>query len=72
LKHEAKHRKPKPSIPVQTLRRIPYYHQILSDLEQKGERFVSSKYLAAFFNVDDTQVRKDVSVIGYKGTRRSS
>jgi redox-sensing transcriptional repressor len=71
LKHEAKHRKPKPSIPVQTLRRIPYYHQILSDLEQKGERFVSSKYLAAFFNVDDTQVRKDVSVIGYKGKPKS-
>jgi len=59
--------KPKAVIPVQTLRRIPSYHQILSELEQRGERFVSSKYLAAFFQVDDTQVRKDVSVIGYKG-----
>ena len=64
-------KKPKPTIPVQTLRRIPYYHQILSDLEQKGERFVSSKYLAHFFRVDDTQVRKDVSVIGYKGKPKS-
>jgi len=63
--------KPKSTIPVQTLRRIPYYHQILSDLEQKGERFVSSKYLAHFFHVDDTQVRKDVSVIGYKGKPKS-
>ena len=52
---------------MQTLRRIPYYHQILTELEQKGERFVSSRYLAHFFRVDDTQVRKDVSVIGYKG-----
>jgi redox-sensing transcriptional repressor len=59
--------KPKEVIPVQTLRRIPAYHQILMELEQRGERFVSSKYLAAFFHVDDTQVRKDVSVIGYKG-----
>lgn len=56
---------------MQTLRRIPYYHQILSDMEQKGEQFVSSKYLAHFFHVDDTQVRKDVSVIGYKGKPKS-
>jgi redox-sensing transcriptional repressor len=71
LKSAEEPRKPKPTIPVQTLRRIPYYHQILSDLEQKGERFVSSKYLAHFFHVDDTQVRKDVSVIGYKGKPKS-
>jgi redox-sensing transcriptional repressor len=64
-------KKPKPTIPVQTLRRIPYYHQILSEMEQKGERFVSSKHLAHFFHVDDTQVRKDVSVIGYKGKPKS-
>jgi redox-sensing transcriptional repressor len=64
-------KQPKSTIPVQTLRRIPYYHQILSEMEQKGERFVSSKYLAHFFHVDDTQVRKDVSVIGYKGKPKS-
>lgn len=58
-------------IPVQTLRRIPYYHQILSEMELKGEQFVSSKHLAHFFQVDDTQVRKDVSVIGYKGKPKS-
>ncbi len=71
MKDTGKLKKPKSTIPVQTLRRIPYYHQILSDLEQKGERFVSSKYLAHFFHVDDTQVRKDVSVIGYKGKPKS-
>ena len=37
------------------------------DLELKGEVYVSSRYLAAFMQVDDTQVRKDVSVIGYRG-----
>ncbi|MEE9306639.1 MAG: redox-sensing transcriptional repressor Rex [Spirochaetia bacterium] len=71
MKDSEKLKKPKPTIPVQTLRRIPYYHQILSDMEQKGEQFVSSKYLAHFFHVDDTQVRKDVSVIGYKGKPKS-
>jgi redox-sensing transcriptional repressor len=40
-------------------------------MEQQGEQFVSSKYLAHFFHVDDTQVRKDVSVIGYKGKPKS-
>jgi redox-sensing transcriptional repressor len=54
-------------IPEQTLRRIPLYHQILTDLESRNERYVSSKYLATFMQVDDTQVRKDVSVIGYRG-----
>jgi redox-sensing transcriptional repressor len=64
-------RKPEATIPVQTLRRIPYYHQILTELEQRGEQFVSSRYLAHFFQVDDTQVRKDVSVIGYHGKPKS-
>ncbi|UCF99087.1 MAG: redox-sensing transcriptional repressor Rex [Spirochaetaceae bacterium] len=71
MKDHEKLKKPKSTIPVQTLRRIPYYHQILSELEQQGEQFVSSKYLAHFFHVDDTQVRKDVSVIGYKGKPKS-
>jgi len=71
LRNTEQPKKPKPTIPLQTLRRIPYYHQILSDLEEKGKKFVSSKYLAHFFHVDDTQVRKDVSVIGYKGKPKS-
>jgi len=58
-------------IPERTLRRIPHYHQILSDLESKGEQYVSSKYLAGFLQIDDTQVRKDVSVIGYRGKPKS-
>lgn len=59
------------TISEQTLRRIPHYHQILSDLETKGEKYVSSKYLAGFLQIDDTQVRKDVSVIGYRGKPKS-
>jgi len=58
-------------IPEQTLRRIPLYHQILSELEQKGEKYVSSACLANFFRIEDTQVRKDVSLINYKGKPKS-
>jgi len=50
-----------------TLRRIPRYHQILSGLERDGVAYVSSQYLATFCKIDATQVRKDVSTIGYKG-----
>jgi len=71
LRAKDKQAKPHDVIPVQTLRRIPHYHQILTELEQKGDQYVSSRYLAHFFQVDDTQVRKDVSVIGYKGKPKS-
>ena len=54
-------------IPEQTLRRIPLYHQILAEMQAQGEAYVSSRHLAQFFRIDDTQVRKDVSLIGYKG-----
>ncbi len=62
---------PESGIPEQTLRRIPMYYQILSEMEKKGEEYVSSKNLAKFFQVDDTQVRKDVAIIGYKGKPKS-
>ncbi len=58
-------------IPEQTLRRIPLYHQILAEMQAKGESNVSSRHLAQFFQIDDTQVRKDVSLIGYKGKPKS-
>jgi redox-sensing transcriptional repressor len=54
-------------IPEQTLRRIPLYHQILAEMQARAESYVSSRHLAQFFRIDDTQVRKDVSLIGYKG-----
>ena len=54
-------------IPEQTLRRIPLYHQILAEMQARSEAYVSSRHLAQFFRIDDTQVRKDVSLIGYKG-----
>ncbi|MBN2050298.1 MAG: redox-sensing transcriptional repressor Rex [Spirochaetales bacterium] len=55
------------NLPEQYLKRIPFYHQILSELALKNEAYVSSRYLAGFFNVDETQIRKDISLTGYKG-----
>jgi redox-sensing transcriptional repressor len=60
-----------PHIPEQTLRRIPLYHQILAEMQFRGETNVSSKHLARYFRIDDTQVRKDVSLVGYKGKPKS-
>jgi redox-sensing transcriptional repressor len=36
-------------------------------MQARGVAYVSSRHLAQFFRIDDTQVRKDVSLIGYKG-----
>ena len=41
------------------------------DLEGRGEPYVSSRFLADICEIDDTQVRKDVSVIGYRGKPKS-
>jgi redox-sensing transcriptional repressor len=40
-------------------------------MQVRGESNVSSRHLAQFFQIDDTQVRKDVSLIGYKGKPKS-
>jgi len=71
VKSENTLKRPEKSIPEQTLRRIPLYHQILSEMERQGKEHVSSKNLAQYFHVDDTQVRKDVAIIGYKGKPKS-
>ena len=65
------HQSGESNIPEQTLRRIPMYHQILSEMERKRVQYISSKQLARYFQVDDTQVRKDVAIIGYKGKPKS-
>jgi len=55
------------NLPEQYLKRIPFYLQILMELESNNEPYVSSRYLAGFFNVDETQIRKDISLTGYRG-----
>lgn len=51
--------------------RIFRYHQILTELDSRHDRFVSSKYMASILKIDDTQVRKDISLVGFRGKPKS-
>lgn len=52
-----------------TVRRLSSYYRILSDLEQKKVRTVSSAKLAQLGGITSAQVRKDLSYFGNFGTR---
>lgn len=67
LKPRESRKNPDDHVPEHTLSRIPRYHQILLDMELSGSQFVSSGYLSGFFEIDSTQVRKDLALIGYQG-----
>jgi redox-sensing transcriptional repressor len=52
-----------------TIRRLSSYYRILSDLEQKKVRTVSSAKLSQLGGITSAQVRKDLSYFGNFGTR---
>lgn len=54
-------------IPLPTLRRLPYYYNILCSFENSGFKYVSSAMIAKQMGIDDTQVRKDIASTGYIG-----
>ena len=54
-------------LPLPTLRRLPYYYNILCQMEQDGFTYISSKVIAKQLGIDDTQVRKDIATTGYMG-----
>ncbi len=49
------------------INRLTLYHSILSDYIEKKIEYISSPQIAEFLHVDNTQVRKDIAMIGYKG-----
>jgi redox-sensing transcriptional repressor len=55
------------NISVPTLKRLPYYYNIVCNAISAGENYISSAEIARKLDVDDTQVRKDIAVIGYMG-----
>ena len=55
------------TVPLPTLRRLPYYYNILCSFEQTGFKYVSSAMIAKQMGIDDTQVRKDIASTGYIG-----
>jgi redox-sensing transcriptional repressor len=65
----ATRRRSKPSdvvLPRSVLERLMHYYVCLSKYDP-GIEWISSPHLAGQFRVDDTQVRKDLAMIGVKG-----
>jgi len=56
-------------IPEATIRRLSRYSRSLEDMEQRGEKVVSSAQLASRCMVNAAQVRKDLAYFGEFGIR---
>lgn len=55
------------NISIPTLKRLPYYYNIVCNAISAGDNYISSAEIARKLDVDDTQVRKDIAAIGYMG-----
>ena len=60
---------PRNHIAESTIRRLSLYHRILSELEEREEKTISSRKLAELQKLTPAQVRKDLSFFGAFGTR---
>lgn len=49
------------------INRLTLYHSILTDYIEKNIEYISSPQIADLLHVDNTQVRKDIGLLGYKG-----
>lgn len=49
------------------INRLTLYHSILTDYIEKNIEYISSPKIAELLHVDNTQVRKDIALLGYKG-----
>lgn len=52
------------------INRLTLYHCILQDFLNSGEQYISSGQIAALLNIDDSQVRKDISILNNSGKSR--
>lgn len=52
---------------IPTLKRLPLYYNIAIRALARGENHISSAFIAEKLDIDATQVRKDIAVIGYVG-----
>ncbi len=52
---------------IPTLKRLPLYYNIAIRALERGENYISSAFIAEKLDIDATQVRKDIAVIGYVG-----
>ena len=52
------------------INRLTLYHCILTDYLEAKQEFISSKQIAQLLNIDDSQVRKDISMLNNSGKGR--
>lgn len=52
------------------INRLTLYHCILQDYLNSGETYISSGQIASLLNIDDSQVRKDISILNNSGKSR--
>ena len=52
------------------INRLTLYHCILRDYIELGHEFISSKQIAQLLKIDDSQVRKDISMLNNSGKCR--
>lgn len=57
-------------ISEKVINRLTLYHYILDDYEKKNIEFIASNQIASLLNIDDSQVRKDISVLNNSGKGR--
>ncbi len=49
------------------INRLTLYHSILTDYIEKNIEYISSTNIAELLHVDNTQIRKDIALLKYKG-----
>lgn len=49
------------------INRLTLYHSILTDYIEKNIEYISSPQIAELLHIDNTQVRKDIALLKYKG-----
>lgn len=54
-------------LPDKVINRLTLYHSILTDYIEKEIEYISSPQIAELLHIDNTQVRKDIALLNYKG-----
>ncbi|MBQ2644227.1 redox-sensing transcriptional repressor Rex [bacterium] len=57
----------KTDLSLKTINRLVQYHCILTAMEETGKDIVSSPQIAELLKIDDSQVRKDLNLLGNTG-----
>lgn len=55
------------SLTDKVINRLTLYHSILSDYIERNIEYISSPQIAELLHIDNTQVRKDIALLHYRG-----